>query len=753
MARKIDARKIGEEASKAEEARRLSGFTERYLSGPHILDIGYRGYIPDVQPIVPHAIGVELDFPGYDGRTLPFPDNSQDAVFSSHCLEHIPDFVQALRDWFRVAKIGGYLIIMVPHQYLYEKRIALPSRYNADHKRFYTPASLLQDVEAALSPNSYRVRHLADNDAGYEYGIPPERHSGGSYEIELVIEKIAAPGWQLERPAPETHGRAPSPVFAPGEIAPAVTHPPGLPHVETLQSSPWPLRHYSFGRAGPDCRRILALQLGHLGDFVVGMPALRQLRAAFPDSHITVLVGRWNLAQAESCGLVDEVASFDFFPEVARNWDGRIAEDMDAFRGAVPGHFDLAMDLRVDLDTRHLLEHVDADIRAGIAPAGRFPFLDVSLPYDYAQRLRNKLSDEVDVVLGPDRFHSRMPRQGMFRHETDFTVTDTHLIYGPYLRLPAGEYRVSFDVSFRGSGFGRRPARITLEAVQGASDVLASRVLDGATIRRGGAALDLTFTIDDQTAPCEFRVHADGRPIRAVLGFGGIKLQRVGAPPAARLKPADLHVGELMSLLVQLTAERIKPLAILEGAASKTAEPYSPAARATRPLVAIAPASNSDLRDWPADHYATLVRLLVERLDCDILLLGSREQTGVTAHVARESNLANRVTDLAGQTAWTEIPGILHTADLVICNNSGIGHLAAAQGTRTLAIYSASHQPQEWGPRGPNAHAVMAVVPCSPCGLDRLSDCPNGHTCMQDLSPQAVAALAESLLNQPVLAG
>lgn len=191
-------RAIGEEVSKSIDEKRRSGFLSRYLSGDKIIDIGYRGYKDNVSPVVPHAIGVDLDYPGYDGATLPFEDNTQDAVFSSHCLEHIGDFKNAFREWHRVLKIGGFMVVSVPHQFLYEKRTALPSRWNADHKRFYTPASLLTEVEAALEPNSYRVRHLVDNDYGFDYSIPPDRHSGGCYEIEMVLEKIATPIWKLD---------------------------------------------------------------------------------------------------------------------------------------------------------------------------------------------------------------------------------------------------------------------------------------------------------------------------------------------------------------------------------------------------------------------------------------------------------------------------------------------------------------------------------------------------------------------------
>src|SRR5205085_5847377 len=113
------------------------------------------------------------------------------------CLEHIDHAPAAIRDWFRVLKVGGFLIILVPHQHLYERKVNPPSYWNADHRRFYTPACLMAEIEAALEPNTYRLRHLSDNDVGYSYSTPIDQHPSGSYEIELVVEKIVPPSWKL----------------------------------------------------------------------------------------------------------------------------------------------------------------------------------------------------------------------------------------------------------------------------------------------------------------------------------------------------------------------------------------------------------------------------------------------------------------------------------------------------------------------------------------------------------------------------
>ena len=172
-----------------------SGFMQRYFSGPAILDIGYRGGDPDAVPITETAIGVELDYPGYDGKTLPFPEASQDTVLAAHVLEHILDYKLILRDWMRVLKIGGFLVVIVPHRDLYERRPDLPSRWNGDHKRLYTPASLMCEIEDVLPVHSHRVRHLVDNDFGFDYGRAPDLPPAGCYEIELVLQKIAPPAW------------------------------------------------------------------------------------------------------------------------------------------------------------------------------------------------------------------------------------------------------------------------------------------------------------------------------------------------------------------------------------------------------------------------------------------------------------------------------------------------------------------------------------------------------------------------------
>lgn len=190
-------RKVGTESRRTYEDKLRNGFFDKYMKGVG-LDIGYSGYTLDVLPILETAIGVDIGYPGYNGTILPFPSESQDYVYSSHCLEHIRDYKTTIQEWYRVLKVGGHIVVAVPHQYLYEKKANLPSHWNGDHKRFYTPASLAKEFEESLEPNSYRIRLLEDGDQGFDYSLPPDVHSNGQYEITLVVQKIPLPKWKLK---------------------------------------------------------------------------------------------------------------------------------------------------------------------------------------------------------------------------------------------------------------------------------------------------------------------------------------------------------------------------------------------------------------------------------------------------------------------------------------------------------------------------------------------------------------------------
>lgn len=176
------------ESHKARHRRLSEGFFEEFCSG-NGLDIGFGG-----DPVSFNAEG--WDFCHGDAQfLLGVPDHKYDFVYSSHCLEHMGNPFVALRNWWRVVKPGGYLIVYLPHRDLYEKRNQLPSRWNSDHKWFFLPEEdELPDTLGlrnviARSITGYELIYLKVCDEGHTI-TDPSSHSNGEYSIEAVVKKL-----------------------------------------------------------------------------------------------------------------------------------------------------------------------------------------------------------------------------------------------------------------------------------------------------------------------------------------------------------------------------------------------------------------------------------------------------------------------------------------------------------------------------------------------------------------------------------
>jgi ADP-heptose:LPS heptosyltransferase len=165
--------------------------------------------------------------------------------------------------------------------------------------------------------------------------------------------------------------------------------------------------------------------------------------------------------------------------------------------------------------------------------------------------------------------------------------------------------------------------------------------------------------------------------------------------------------------------------------------------------IIIAPFSNSAIRDWPAEHYAELVGLLLEqpRVNGRIRVIGTRNQRLGGCEVVRY-HPADRVVNECGRRSWPDVQAMLQTAGCVIGNNSGIAHLAGYYSVPTVCVFGGSHQQREWRPRGRNVVVVSRAIGCSPCQLDHGSFSPYNKACLREISPRDVCNAALTVMEQ-----
>jgi heptosyltransferase-2 len=154
-----------------------------------------------------------------------------------------------------------------------------------------------------------------------------------------------------------------------------------------------------------------------------------------------------------------------------------------------------------------------------------------------------------------------------------------------------------------------------------------------------------------------------------------------------------------------------------------------------RPLVVLEPgAAYGAAKCWPAERFGALARALRER-GHDVVTIGTDASRPLEAKVAAAAGPG--LLRAAGRTADLGVlMGVLSLARLVVSNDTGPMHLAAALGTPVLALFGAS-DPVVSGPLGPGPRRVLyEPEPCSPCFL---RECPvPGHPCLEKWGSERV---------------
>jgi ADP-heptose:LPS heptosyltransferase len=163
-------------------------------------------------------------------------------------------------------------------------------------------------------------------------------------------------------------------------------------------------------------------------------------------------------------------------------------------------------------------------------------------------------------------------------------------------------------------------------------------------------------------------------------------------------------------------------------------------------LIGLLPGASQPERRWPPENFTQAALMLLENRLCHFFFFGSGGEVPLGEAIAQRLPTA-ATTLLMGRTSVAVLAAYLKQLDLLITNDTGPMHLAAAVGTPTLALFLASARVQDTGPVG-NGHVILEPrLDCHPC----LTPCPRPH-CHQAISPEVVSWWADKLLTKGTLA-
>jgi lipopolysaccharide heptosyltransferase I len=158
-----------------------------------------------------------------------------------------------------------------------------------------------------------------------------------------------------------------------------------------------------------------------------------------------------------------------------------------------------------------------------------------------------------------------------------------------------------------------------------------------------------------------------------------------------------------------------------------------------RPWLVFGVGSRWMTKRWPPEHFAELARRARQRFGGTVVFVGSPEE----AHLSQETaaRLAGETVDLTGQTTLPQLAALLGQADVMVANDTGPLHLAAALGRPVVAPYTCTRVLLN-GPYGAEAGAVESLVWCQGSYLKRCGRL----ECMTELTPDCLWPLLHGVL-------
>ena len=161
-------------------------------------------------------------------------------------------------------------------------------------------------------------------------------------------------------------------------------------------------------------------------------------------------------------------------------------------------------------------------------------------------------------------------------------------------------------------------------------------------------------------------------------------------------------------------------------------------------IVGINPGGDRENHRWAPDRFASVAEKLMERCNARIILLGGPADRHIASSI--ESRVHSDVSNLSGEIPLDELACVISKLDLLITNDSGPMHIAAATKTSLVALFG-PEDPRLFGPyMAPELYRVLHKdVPCRPCGEKKCTL----PLCLDQITPdEVVVACIELLLGK-----
>ena len=247
----------------------------------------------------------------------------------------------------------------------------------------------------------------------------------------------------------------------------------------------------------------------------------------------------------------------------------------------------------------------------------------------------------------------------------------------------------------------------------------------------------LTQAVASRPGAVKMRKRTD-EEIKALISQPpGLSIQPPVIPAAAHQTHEYLHLAAALGANPQPLA----PQLVVTAEEIESAQKNFELEKITQPIFGLNPgAEYGPAKRWPVEKFIATAKEIQQRTNCVWLIFGGKNDAELAGRIASEiPSHASRLTphNLAGKTSLRELMALLKTCRVLLTNDTGPMHVAAALGTPVVVPFG-STSPELTGPGLPGDarhQLIKSDAPCSPCFL---RECPIDFRCMNGISVERV---------------
>ncbi len=499
-----------------------------------------------------------------------------------------------------------------------------------------------------------------------------------------------------------------------------------------------------------DNKKVLVIRLSSLGDIVLLSPVFKNIKEAWPNARITLLV-KEQFAQALSGHPdIDEIMVFKgFLPTLAEIRRGRFTHLLDLH--ATMRTILLSALSGIPNKARYNKNTVERRMYVKFKKSS--PVLQKHTLEKYLEALA-----AWDIPINhttPQLKDWKFVPTDLKKEVQTICIFQTSFIGDSVLTTPLVQKTAALFPKAKIIVVTRPDTKEIFENLKEVSKVI---VVDKRGLGKISSVFKTAKLIRDTRADVILSPHRSFRSA-LIAWLSGVKI-RIGFDNSeapffyTRTIPFSwlVHDVERNLLLLQgIVSENFKPADLKMEAAGKNAEEdvkklLTSFGLEGKTLVGVHAGSVWPTKCWPYEKYAKLITRLETELGLTAVLVGAKKDLDLGEQIIRLSH--SHSVNFCGKTTLTELMALMRHFKLFITNDSGPMHIATAFGVPTLGIFGPTTKELGFFPYGPGNRVVeVKGLPCRPCALHGGKKCPLGHfKCMNDISVEEVFNTVKEML-------